>query len=72
MASTSAIAASLLQAGIVLGIVLMGQVLTVRHLPVETIPGVLRARVALCNRIRPWLIGAAAAMALTGLVLQLG
>jgi hypothetical protein len=33
---------------------------------------VLRSRVALSNRVRPWLIGVAAVMALTGLVMQLG
>ena len=72
MASTPAVAASLLQAGLALGTLLVAQVLVVRHLPVETIPDVLRSRVALSNRVRPWLIGVAAVMALTGLVMQLG
>ncbi|MGI8901367.1 MAG: endonuclease/exonuclease/phosphatase family protein [Nocardioides sp.] len=43
----------------------------VRHLPLESIPGVLRGRVALSNRLRPWLISTALAMAVTGLVLHL-
>jgi hypothetical protein len=72
MASTPAVAASLLQVGLALGTLLVAQVLVVRHLPVETIPDVLRSRVALSNRVRPWLIGVAAVMALTGLVMQLG
>ena len=72
MASTSAIAASLLQVGLVLGVVLLAQLLTVRHLDVESVPGVLRSRIALSNRVRPWLIVVATLMALTGLALQLG
>ncbi len=71
MASTPAVAASLRQVGLALGTLLVAQVLVVRHLPVETIPDVLRSRVALSNRVRPWLIGVAAVMALTGLVMQL-
>lgn len=72
MSSTPAAAASLIQVGLAIGTLLVAQVLVVRHLPVETIPDVLRSRVALSNRLRPWLIGVAAAVALTGLVLQLG
>ncbi len=72
MSSTPAAAASLIQVGLAIGALLVAQVLVVRHLPVETIPDVLRSRVALSNRLRPWLIGVAAAVALTGLVLQLG
>ena len=72
MASTPEVATSLLQVGLALGTLLVAQVVVVRHLPVETIPDVLRSRVALSSRLRPWLIGVAAAMALTGLVMQLG
>jgi len=70
MDSTSAMATSLLQAGALMGIVLLSQVVAVRHLPVETIPTVLRGRVELSNRLRPWLLAAALAMAVTGLVIQ--
>jgi hypothetical protein len=72
MASTPEVAASLLQVGLALGTLLVAQVVVVRHLPVETIPDVLRSRVALSSRLRPWLIGVAAVMALTGLVMHLG
>jgi hypothetical protein len=70
MASSPTVATSLLQVGLSLGTVLVAQVLLLRHLPVETIPGVLRSRVELSNRVRPWLIVAAAVMVATGLVLQ--
>ncbi len=72
MISTSTFAASLLQAGALMAVVLLAQVLTVRHLPVETVPGVLRGRVELSNRLRPWLLGAAVAMVVAGVVLHLG
>ena len=71
MESTPSIAMPLLQAGILMGIVLWGNVVAVRHLPTEDVPGVLRGRIELCNRLRPWLIVAACAMTMTGLVLQL-
>jgi hypothetical protein len=71
MAASPEVATALLQAGLAVGTVLVAQVLLVRHLPVETIPGVLRTRVALSNRLRPWLIAVAAVMTMTGLVLQL-
>ena len=72
MASTPAVAASLLQVGLLVGALLVAQAVVVHRLPVETIPDVLRSRVALCHRLLPWLIGAAAVTALTGLVLGLG
>ena len=69
MASTPTIAASLLQTGMLVGAVVVAQVVVMRHLTLETIPEVLRGRVALSNRLRPWLIAAAAAMAASGLAL---
>ena len=71
MGSGPAFATSLIHAGTLLAIVLVGQVIAVRHLPVETIPGVLLGRVALCTRLRPWLLVAAIAMAATGVALHL-
>ena len=47
------------------------QAVALRHLPAEAIPTVLRPRVELCNRLRPWLVGAATALALAGLLLHL-
>ena len=70
MASTPDVATALLQVALVTGVVLAGQVVAVRHLPVETIPGCLQARVALSNRLRPFLIVATAVMAAAGAVLQ--
>jgi hypothetical protein len=68
MATTSDVAVGLLQAGALMTAVLMAQVLVVRHLPVDTIPGALRARVELGTRLRPWLILAAVLMLTTGAV----
>jgi len=71
MDATPTIATALLQAGLLMGVALLGHLVAVRHLPVENIPGVLRSRVELSSRLRPWLIGAALAMSVAGLVLQL-
>jgi hypothetical protein len=71
MASTPDVATALLQVALVVGVALVGQVVAVRHLPVETIPGCLQSRIALSNRLRPFLIAAAAVMAAAGLVLEL-
>ncbi|MEP7092009.1 MAG: hypothetical protein ABI776_18050, partial [Nocardioidaceae bacterium] len=68
--SSSDLASSLLQAGLLTGVVLVAQVFVLRNLPIESVPGVLRGRVELCNRLRPWLIAAAAAMTAAGLLLQ--
>lgn len=65
------LAMALLRAGLLMGIVVIGQTVVVRHLPVESIPGVLRGRVELFSRLRPWLVVAAAGMAALGLVLEL-
>jgi hypothetical protein len=71
MESTSEIAMTLLKAGILMGLVLWGNVVAVRHLPTDNVPNVLRGRIELCNRTRPWLIVVACTMAVTGLVLHL-
>jgi hypothetical protein len=70
MSGTPTLAMTLLQTGLLTGCVLVAQVVAVRHLPVESIPGVLRGRVALSNRLRPWLLVAAMTMVSAGLVLQ--
>jgi hypothetical protein len=71
MAATPTLAVALLQAGLLTGVVLVAQSVAVRHLPVESIPGVLRARVALCSRIRPYLLASVATMVGVGLFLTL-
>jgi hypothetical protein len=70
MASTPTIAASLIETSVILATVLFAQAIAVRHLPVESIPGVLRGRVAMCSRVRPWLLFTALAMAVMGLLLR--
>lgn len=70
MATTPSLAATLLQTGLLTGCVLLAQVVVVRRLPVETIPGVLRARVAMSTRLRPWLLLAATTMVGAGVLLQ--
>ena len=57
--------------GLLMGIVLVGNAVAVRHLPIESVPGILRGRVLMCNRMRPWLTAAAAAMTATGIFLLL-
>jgi len=61
----------LLQSGVLLVVVLVVQMVALRNLPVETIPGVLRARVERSNRMRPWLMCAAAGMVSSGVLLLL-
>lgn len=71
MSTTTTLAMTLLQTGLLTGCVLLAQIVVVRHLPVESIPGVLRGRVALCSRLRPWLLVASLTMVGAGLVIQL-
>jgi hypothetical protein len=42
--------------------VLVGNAIAARQLPIENVPVVLRSRVLMCNRMRPWLSAAAPAM----------
>ena len=70
MTTAPDLAAALLQTGLLTGCVLLAQVVAVRLLPVENIPVVLRARVALSSRLRPWLLLAAMLMVGVGLLLQ--
>lgn len=69
MESTPAVAMPLLQLGILLSIVLVGNGLAMRYLPIETVPGVLMGRVRLANRVRPWLSVAALSITASGLLL---
>lgn len=59
----------LLEAGALLGAVLVGQIVGRRHLAVDSVPVVLRGRVEFSNRLRPWLMVAAGALLLAGLLL---
>ena len=61
----------LLQLGLLMAVVLVGNAVAVRRMPLETVPGILLGRVNLCNRMRPWLGAASVAMILSGLVLLL-
>lgn len=61
----------LLEAGILLGVVLLGQMIGQRHLSAESVPLVLRGRVDFSNRLRPWLMAAASGLLLAGLLLAL-
>ena len=71
MDTSSALAPALLQAGILMLIVIVGQAYAVAHVPVESIPTTLRHRVEMCTRVRPLLIVAALLLTVSGLVLQL-
>jgi hypothetical protein len=71
LASTPDTATALLQAGVLIGGVLVAQALAARRLARREIPLALRERVALSNRLRPWLLTAAVAMLSAGLVLAL-
>lgn len=70
MATTPDLAVSLVRSGLLTGCVLLAQVVAVRLIPVETIPPVLRGRVALSTSLRPWLLFAAATMVVVGLLLH--
>lgn len=70
MDTSPTLALALLQAGILMLIVCVGQAYAVAHVPVESIPTPLRHRVEVCTRLRPLLVVAALSLALTGLVLQ--
>ena len=71
METTSSVAIPLLQLGLLMGIVLVGNAIAVRHLPTESVPIILKPRVEMCNRMRPWLSAAAAAMTTAGIFLLL-
>ncbi|WP_310528109.1 hypothetical protein [Nocardioides sp.] len=70
METASSLAAALLQAGILMLIVIVGQAYAVAHVPVESIPTTLRHRVEVCTRLRPLLVVAALSLTVAGLVLQ--
>lgn len=70
MDSSSALASALLQAGILMLIVIVGQAYAVAHVPVKSIPSTLRHRVEVCTRLRPVLVVAALSLTVAGLVLQ--
>ncbi len=69
--ATPSVAVPLLQLGLLMAVVLVGNAVAVRRMPLETVPGILLGRVNLCNRLRPWLGAASVAMILSGLVLLL-
>ena len=61
----------LIEAGALLGAVLVGQMIGRRHLAADSVPLVLRGRVDFCDRLRPWLMAAAAALLLAGMLFAL-
>ena len=72
METTPSVAAPMIQLGILLGIVLVGNAYAVRRLPTESVPGILMGRVRMATRIRPWLAVAAFAITAAGVILHLG
>ena len=72
MENTPSVAVPMIQLGILLGIVLVGNAVAVRRLPTESVPGILMGRVRLANKMRPWLAVAALAITATGVFLHLG
>ena len=71
METSPPVAAALLQLGILMAVVLIGNAVAARRLPDETVPLILRERITMCNRMRPWLSAAALVMTAAGLVLIL-
>ena len=55
MEATPSVAVPLLQLGLLLAVVLVGNAVAVRRMSLEVVPGILMGRVHLCNRLRPWL-----------------
>lgn len=72
MDSSSALATALLQAGIMMLVVIVGQAYAVAHVPVKSIPTTLRHRVEVCTRLRPVLVVAALTLTVAGLLLHVG
>lgn len=70
MDTSSALGTALLQAGILMLVVILGQAYAVAHVPEKTIPSTLRHRVEVCTRVRPLLVVAALSLTVAGLVLQ--
>jgi hypothetical protein len=71
VADTPELARALLQTGVLVGVVLVAQIVAVRHLPVESIPHVLKGRVALCSRVLPYLLASVLTMLGVGLFLTM-
>ena len=66
---STAVATALLQLGLLLGLVFAVHAYAARHVPLETVPGVLRGRVRVANRIRPTLGATAVALTALGILL---
>lgn len=64
---TSGMTVSLLQAGLFIAVALGARMLIARRVPLATVPHVLHRRVAVMNRLCPWLLVAAVTMIAVGL-----
>lgn len=61
----------LLQVGVLLFVVLVGQLVGQRHLQAGSVPLALRSRVEFSNRVRPWLMVGAVALVCAGVLVAL-
>jgi len=71
MDSSAPVAVALIQLGLLMGVVLIGNAVASRHLPADCVPGVLQSRIDLGNRLRPWLSAVTLAILAAGLFLHL-
>ena len=71
MQPSSSAALAMVQLGLLLGVVILGNAVAVRHLPAGACPTILLGRVELANRLRPWLAAVAVALTASGLLLHL-
>ena len=52
----TSITVSLLQAGLLIGLALVARLLVGRRVPIDAVPHLLQHRVAVMNRLCPWLL----------------
>ena len=68
---TQVFTVSLLEAGLLMVLLVGTRVVVGRRMPISAVPAVLQRRVAVINRICPWLLAVAVTMVLVALVLRL-
>ena len=56
MTQADGVTVSLLQAGLLIGLALGARLLVGRRMPISTVPHLLQHRVAVMNRLCPWLL----------------
>jgi len=71
MTGADGVTVSLLQAGLLIGLALAARLLVGRRVPISTVPHLLQHRVAVMNRLCPWLLVGVVAMLAAVLAVEL-